>query len=278
MKDQTAADPMDRTDRYAHNTIRGVKAQLILYLQSERLPIYREHVQQLVDKGHAYRCFCSAEQLEAQKRELHEAGKPTIYNGTCRSIDASESSQRAASGETHVVRFKGDTFGQPKLRDAIYGHFQKKDTEEDFIILKSDGFPTYHLANVVDDHLMEVTHVIRGEEWLISAPKHVALYQAFGWQPPTFAHLGLLVNHDGSKLSKRNDDVNLSKYKEGKAFPMALLAWLANLGSSFKSGAKAPRSVEDVAEAVSYSPTTFILPATANTVFCSLHSNSPVVV
>jgi hypothetical protein len=168
------------------------------------------------------------------------------------------------------VRFKGDAFGQPKLRDAIYGHFQKKDAEEDFIILKSDGFPTYHLANVVDDHLMEVTHVIRGEEWLISAPKHVALYQAFGWQPPTFAHLGLLVNQDGSKLSKRNDDVNLSKYKEGNVFPMALLAWLANLGSSFKSGAKAPRSVEDVAEAVSYPygspnilPTTLTLYSTA---------------
>lgn len=133
------------------------------FIQSERLDVYKDHVQNLVDKGHAYRCFCSSEQLESQKRELHDAGKPTVYPGTCRSIDASESDNRAAQGEPHVVRFKGDAFGRPKFRDAIYGSFQKKDPEEDFIVMKTDGFPTYHLANVVDDHLMKITHVIRGE-------------------------------------------------------------------------------------------------------------------
>lgn len=117
----------------------------------------------MLDHDHAYRCFCTPEQLESQKRELHEAGKPTIYPGTCRSIDAAESDRRAKAGDSHVVRFKSDKFGRPKLRDAIYGPFQKKDMEEDFILMKTDGFPTYHLANVVDDHLMKITHVIRGE-------------------------------------------------------------------------------------------------------------------
>ncbi|TQV91872.1 hypothetical protein V2A60_006024 [Cordyceps javanica] len=222
------------------------------YRQSERLPIYREHVQTLLDKGHAYRCFCSPAQLDAQKQALHEAGRPTLYPGTCRAVGAAESARRAAAGESHVVRFHGAASGRPKLRDAIYGPFQKKEGEEDFILLKSDGFPTYHFACVVDDHLMKITHVVRGEEWLISAPKHVALYQAFGWQPPIFAHLGLLVNPDGTKLSKRNADVDLSTYKTGRIFPAALLAWLANLGSSFKPNVKPPRSISDLADALTF--------------------------
>ncbi|KAF4512097.1 hypothetical protein G6O67_001279 [Ophiocordyceps sinensis] len=226
------------------------------YRQSERLPTYKHHVQTLVDAGHAYRCFCTSEQLESQKRRLHDAGRPTIYPGTCRSIDASESDSRGAEGEAHVVRLKGDAFGRPKFRDAIYGQFQKKNPEEDFVILKTDGFPTYHLANVVDDHLMEITHVIRGEEWLISTPKHLALYKAFGWHPPTFAHLGLLVNADGTKLSKRNDSANLSKYQRDRVFPMAFLSWLANLGSSFKSNSKPPRTLDDVVDALTFKFTT----------------------
>lgn len=133
------------------------------YRQSERLDIYKEHVDQLVTNGSAYRCFCTAEQLEAQKRQLHEAGKPTVYQGTCRSVSHEDAARRAQSGEPHVIRLKGDAFGRPKFRDAIYGPFQKKDQEEDFVLVKSDGYPTYHFANVVDDHLMEITHVIRGE-------------------------------------------------------------------------------------------------------------------
>ncbi|KOS21184.1 Glutamate--tRNA ligase [Escovopsis weberi] len=222
------------------------------YRQSERLPIYKKHVQELLDKGHAYRCFCSPELLESQKRELHEAGKPTFYPGTCRPIDAAESDRRAQQGEPHVVRLRADSFGRPKMRDAIYGAFQKKDLEEDFILIKADGFPTYHFANVVDDHLMKITHVIRGEEWLISTPKHLALYEAFGWQPPTFAHLGLLVNQDGTKLSKRNASVNLSFYQEEGIFPMALLSWLANLGSSFRPDTQPPRTVDDLASALTF--------------------------
>ncbi|OAA36339.1 glutamyl-tRNA synthetase [Beauveria brongniartii RCEF 3172] len=194
------------------------------YRQSERLPIYKEHVQTLLDKGHAYRCFCTPAQLDAQRQTLHEAGRPTHYPGTCRAVDADLSRRRG-----------------------------KSEDEDDFILLKSDGFPTYHFACVVDDHLMKITHVIRGEEWLISAPKHIALYQAFGWQPPIFAHLGLLVNPDGTKLSKRNADVNLSTYQTtGRVFPAALLSWLANLGSSFKPNVRPPRSVDDIAQALTF--------------------------
>lgn len=127
------------------------------------MEIYQEQVQTLLDKGHAYRCFCSQEQLDAQKQSLHEAGQSTAYPKTCRSVPAEESDSRAAAGEPHMLRFKGDAFGRPKFRDTTFGLFQKGEDEEDFVLLKTDGYPTYHLANVVDDHLMEITDVIRGE-------------------------------------------------------------------------------------------------------------------
>ncbi|PFH63279.1 hypothetical protein XA68_14931 [Ophiocordyceps unilateralis] len=222
------------------------------YRQSERTHIYAHHVRQLLDNGHAYRCFCSPEQVESQKRMLHEEGMPTAYAGTCRAIGPSESQRRAESGEPYGVRFKGDARHRISFRDAVYGLIQMKSTEEDFILVKSDGFPTYHFANVVDDHLMGITHVIRGEEWLISTPKHVALYLAFGWQPPIFAHLSLLVDANGAKLSKREDSVSLSKYQDDLVFPVALLSWLANLGSSFKPKAKTPRTVENMADALTF--------------------------
>ncbi|QPC71494.1 hypothetical protein HYE68_002246 [Fusarium pseudograminearum] len=222
------------------------------YRQSERLETYKEHTHTLIENGSAYRCFCNQSVLEAQKRALHDAGKSTAYPGTCRSVPRSESDERAAKGEAHVVRLNSGFFGMPKFKDAIYGPFQKKEPEEDFVLMKTDGFPTYHLANVVDDHLMKITHVIRGEEWLISTPKHLALYEAFGWEPPTFAHLGLLVSNDGSKLSKRNASVNLSTYMDQNVFPMALQAWLANLGASFKKGVQTPRFLEDVADNLTY--------------------------
>ena len=128
---------------------------------------YKEHAHQLMEKDLAYRCFCKPEDLEKQKRELHEAGKPTIYPGTCRSIPSAESRERASNGEAFVVRFKGDSFEDLGFKDAIYGPFQKNEKEEDFIIIKTDEHPTYHFANVVDDHLMKITHVVRGE---VSSP------------------------------------------------------------------------------------------------------------
>uniref|UniRef100_A0A0D2Y5G0 Glutamyl/glutaminyl-tRNA synthetase class Ib catalytic domain-containing protein n=1 Tax=Fusarium oxysporum (strain Fo5176) TaxID=660025 RepID=A0A0D2Y5G0_FUSOF len=220
--------------------------------QSERLETYKEHTQTLLENGSAYRCFCDQTVLEAQKRALHDAGKSTAYPGTCRTLPRSESDERAAKGEAHIVRLDSTRFGTPKFKDAIYGPFQKKEPEEDFVLMKRDGYPTYHLANVVDDHLMKITHVIRGEEWLISTPKHLALYEAFGWEPPTFAHLGLLVSNNGSKLSKRDSSVDLSTYMDQNVFPMALQAWLANLGASTKRDAKTPRTLSDVAENLTY--------------------------
>ncbi|KAG5919755.1 hypothetical protein E4U61_000596 [Claviceps capensis] len=222
------------------------------YKQSLRLDIYKSHVQTLLDRGHAYRCFCTSEQLENQKRELHEAGKSTAYPGTCRAVDTTEADMRASRGDAHVVRLKGDTFGRPNFCDAVYGPFQKAHAEEDFVLLKSDGFPTYHLACVVDDHLMKITHVIRGEEWLISTPKHLALYQAFGWEPPTFAHVGLLSNPDGTKLSKRDDSVDVSTYRDKHVFPVALLNWVGNLGSSFKSVSYPLLKISDLVNAFTF--------------------------
>lgn len=168
MKALIAAALMVLIDRYGRASSLLIPGRLLgrerlILSQSERLGIYRDHVQQLIDRGYAYRCFCKPEDLDKQKLELHEAGRPTLYPGTCRSVHADESAERAAAGEPHVVRFRGDAFGILGHKDAIYGPFQKKEPEEDFIIFKTDGFPTYHLANVVDDHLMEITHVVRGE-------------------------------------------------------------------------------------------------------------------
>ncbi|KAF7542724.1 hypothetical protein G7046_g10123 [Stylonectria norvegica] len=210
--------------------------------RSDRLPIYKEHIHTLLDNSSAYRCFCSSEQLLAQSKTAHEAGHSTVYPGTCRTIPRDESKRRAAFGEPHVIRFDAGLFGNPPFKDAIYGPFKKKDVDlEDFILVKSDGYPTYHLANVIDDHLMKITH-----EWLISTPKHTALYQAFGWEPPTFAHLGLLVNKDGTKLSKRQNSASLTTYREQHIFSVAMQSWLANLGSSFNAKAKMPLSLQGV--------------------------------
>ncbi|KAK0388442.1 hypothetical protein NLU13_4686 [Sarocladium strictum] len=225
------------------------------YRQSDRLEIYKEHAQRLLDQGHAYRCFCSQEQLDAQKLSLHEAGQSTAYPKTCRSISTEESDARAAAGEAHLLRFKGDSFGRPKFRDAIFGLFQKGEDEEDFVILKTDGYPTYHLANVIDDHLMKITHVIRGEEWLISTPKHIALYNAFAWQPPIFAHLALLVNPDGSKLSKRQNARGISDLREGGVPPMPLVTWLISLGGGTQHNkimANHPRDIPALSHAMQY--------------------------
>ncbi|KAH8178633.1 tRNA synthetases class I (E and q), catalytic domain-containing protein [Sarocladium implicatum] len=225
------------------------------YRQSERLSIYKEHSQQLLDQGHAYRCFCSQEQLDAQKQRAHEAGQSTAYQKTCRSISSEESDNRAAAGEPHMLRFKGDTFGRPKFRDTIFGPFQKGEEEDDFVILKTDGYPTYHLANVIDDHLMKITHVIRGEEWLISTPKHLALYSAFGWEPPTFSHLALLVNPDGSKLSKRQNSQGISSQRDAGMPPMPLVTWLVSQGGITKMNktmSDHPRNVTQLAKMMKF--------------------------
>jgi glutamyl-tRNA synthetase len=209
------------------------------YKQSERTALYREHAQQLLDNGHAYRCFCSTERLNALAEQRHKLGLATDYDRTCASIPSSESHERAEKGQKFVVRLKvPDEYSG--YHDLIYGTFKplkrlRGDTAyEDPILLKSDGLPTYHLANVIDDHHMAITHVIRGSEWMPSTPKHIALYSAFNWTPPQFAHVGLLVDEQGNKLSKRNFDTDIAAFKEMEIFPETLTNFAALLGWSHK--------------------------------------------
>ncbi|GKT73898.1 glutamyl-tRNA synthetase [Colletotrichum tofieldiae] len=201
------------------------------YEQSKRLEYYKKYTAQLLNEGKAYRCFCTAHDLERHKQQVLDGGGGSAhYPGTCRGIPPSQAERRAANGEKHVVRFRSE--GRPSFVDRVYGNYQKNEDEDDFILVKSDEYPTYHFANVIDDHLMEITHVIRGAEWLISTPKHIALYDAFKWEPPTFAHAGLLCAQNGEKLSKRNHDIDISSYRDKGILPSALNNWLALLGWS----------------------------------------------
>ncbi|GAP86501.1 putative glutamyl-tRNA synthetase [Rosellinia necatrix] len=201
------------------------------YKQSSRLQLYQEHASQLLKDGQAYRCFCTPEELDTMKKLALDESRDPVYNKKCSHISAQESALRAANGEEHCVRFKSDAVA-PLVQDIVYGTYKSPIPPDDFIIIKRDGFPTYHFANVVDDHLMEITHVIRGAEWLISTPRHVALYNAFGWQVPQFAHVGLLVDQKKQKLSKRFGSFNLSSWKEKGILPIALLNYVLLLGWS----------------------------------------------
>jgi glutamyl-tRNA synthetase len=211
------------------------------YKQSERSALYKSHAKKLLDSGHAYRCFCSSERLNALAEHRHKLGLATDYDRTCAGITKEESDDRAHKGELHTIRLKvPDQY--PAYKDLIYGTFKPlkkrghvtESSYEDPILLKSDGLPTYHLANVVDDHLMKITHVIRGSEWMPSTPKHIAMYSAFGWEPPEFAHVGLLVDEHGNKLSKRNFDTDITAFKEMEIFPETLTNFAALLGWSHK--------------------------------------------
>jgi glutamyl-tRNA synthetase len=201
------------------------------YVQSERLDIYQKHAQQLVEAGHAYYCFCSSERLD-QVREMQIAHKlPPAYDKHCRNLSAAQVAEMRATQPTSVIRMKIPSEGEITFSDIIRGSvtFGYK-VVDDQVLLKSDGFPTYHLAVVVDDHYMNISHVIRGEEWLSSTPKHILLYQYFGWTPPVFAHLPLLLNSDRSKLSKRQGDVAVEDYKNKGYLPEALVNFIAFLG------------------------------------------------
>jgi len=200
------------------------------YYQSQRRDIYNKYVDQLLTAGNAYRCFCSAERLQ-KIREAQIASKETPkYDGLCRNLSVQESEGRAAN-ESFVVRLKIPESGETIVRDIIRGEviFQNE-LIDDQVLIKSDGFPTYHLANVVDDHLMQISHVIRGEEWLLSMPKHILLYDYLGWEKPQFAHLPLLLNEDRSKLSKRQGDVAVEDYRKKGYLPQALVNFVALLG------------------------------------------------
>lgn len=203
------------------------------YRQSERLDIYQKYAQELIGKGYAYYCFCSPERLEKIRQEQKKRGQVPMYDRHCRQIDLKEARKRIARGEKAVIRMKIPDNQKIVVPDLLRGEivFDSK-MIDDQILIKSDGFPTYHLAVVVDDHLMKITHVVRGEEWLPSAPKHVLLYQYFGWPMPVFVHTPTLRNPDKSKLSKRHGHTSLDWYREQGFLPEALLNFLALLGWS----------------------------------------------
>ena len=204
-----------------------------IHVQSERLPVYQNHANKLIEKGKAYRCFCTKERLDRMRATAKRRRLPLAYDGKCRHLSREESEARAASGEPHTVRLMVDALdgNSMAVSDVLRGDVVfASDAIDDQVLLKSDGFPTYHLASVVDDHLMGITHVIRGEEWLTSTPKHAMLYAAFGWPLPHFIHLPLLLNADGSKLSKRQGHVSVEAYLEEGYLPSAVLNFVALLG------------------------------------------------
>ncbi len=204
------------------------------YRQSERTPLYREHAEILLKKGHAYRCFCSNDRLTELRRQQRLQGLPPGYDRFCRSLSDSEVAAKLKDGVPHVVRLKMPTEGVTKFIDEVRGELEFENHRlDDQVLLKSDGFPTYHLANVVDDRHMGITHVIRAEEWISSTPKHVILYKAFEWTEPKWCHMPLLRNADRSKISKRKNPVSLSYYRRAGILPEALINFLALMGWSF---------------------------------------------
>lgn len=203
------------------------------YRQSERLPLYQEHARLLVARGHAYPCFATAAELEEMRRTQKERGAKQPYDRRYRDLPQAEVDRRIAEGQPHVIRLKMPLDGETVVHDGLRGPVTFKNDElDDQILLKSDGFPTYHLANVVDDRLMQITHVIRAEEWIPSTPKHVRLYEAFGWEAPQFIHLPLLRNLDKTKISKRKNPVSLEYYEASGILPEALLNFLGRMGWS----------------------------------------------
>ncbi|MEK7614807.1 MAG: glutamate--tRNA ligase [Patescibacteria group bacterium] len=200
------------------------------YIQSERLEIYREHAKKLIDVGHAYYCFCSKERLSTVREEQQKLKRPTKYDRTCLALPKEEIEKRVMAGESHVIRMQIPE-GKTTFVDEIRGEITIDNSEmDDQVILKADGFPTYHLAVVVDDFSMEITHIIRAEEWISSVPKHLILYEWFGYPIPSYAHLPLILNPDKSKLSKRQGDVSVESYLEKGFLKEALLNFIAILG------------------------------------------------
>ncbi|RIH89756.1 Glutamate--tRNA ligase [Meiothermus luteus] len=208
------------------------------YVQSQRLPIYHQHVQMLLAKGAAYRAFDTPEELAKAREEALRAGKQEMgYNRRYRDYPPEEAERRAAAGEPHVVRLKVPLEGKTIVHDLLRGPVEFDNaTLDDKVILKADGYPTYHLAAMVDDHLMGVTHVIRAEEWLTSTPFHIHILRAFGWKEPVWCHTPLLRNPDKSKLSKRKMDTSVDSYRAQGILPEALLNYLGTMAWSMPDG------------------------------------------
>ncbi len=213
------------------------------YRQSERSEIYETHIQDLLKKGHAFRCFCSPERLDRLRKQQMAEKQPLGYDGHCLSLTEDEVEKKLAAGENHVIRMKKPESGECQFNDLLRGEVSIAWSQIDMqVLIKSDGLPTYHFANVVDDHLMGITHVIRGEEWINSVPKHVLLYEYFGWQAPVFCHMPLLRNPDKSKLSKRKNPTSINYYQDMGYLPEAVVNYLGMMGWSMPDG----REVFDV--------------------------------
>ena len=207
------------------------------YRQTERKETYQKYADELLNAGKAYRAFETAEELDAIRTDLQRRGLGQGYDGRGRNLGQEESDKRAAAGEPFVIRLITPDEGETVVNDALRGEVKIPNTEvTDAVIMKSDGLPTYHLAVVVDDHLMGVTHAVRGEEWISTAPIHVLLYEAFSWEEPVWVHMPLLRNAEGKKLSKRKDDVSLDSYKSQGFLPEALLNYLGTMGWSMPDG------------------------------------------
>lgn len=207
------------------------------YIQSQRLRLYSKQAEQLVEAGFAYRCYCSPERLDAVRKARSKQQNATGYDRHCRNLSHEERSRleadMEANGGSSVIRFKMPLEGTTTVDDLVRGEvtFENR-LVDDFVMLKSDGYPTYHLAHLVDDHEMQITHVLRGEEWLPSVPRHLQLYNALGWQPPLFAHLPIILAPDRSKLSKRHGATSLLDYREMGYLPHTMVNFLTLLGWS----------------------------------------------
>lgn len=203
------------------------------YRQSERLSIYKKHADDLVEKGHAYKCFCTSEELAEMRQVLAKKGGRQGYDRRCRNLSQEEIKEKEAAGLPSVIRLKVPLKGECAYTDRIKGRitFPWADID-DQVLMKTDGFPTYHLANVVDDHLMEITHVIRGDEWISSTPKHILLYEYFGWETPEFLHMPLLLGIDGKKLSKRKNPTSIFFYRDSGYLSEAFRNFLTLMGYS----------------------------------------------
>ena len=211
------------------------------YVQSERFDLYRKYAEELVEKGRAYYCFCSEERVSKMHSDTNSEegeGGSYGYDRACRDIEPEAASARAQAGEKHVIRLKIPLDGVTVLQDLLLGEvqFRNADVNPDPVLLKSDGFPTYHLANIVDDHLMGITHVLRAQEWLPSAPLHLIMYEAFGWEPPKICHLPMVLGDDGHKLSKRHGATALNEFRDKGYLREALINYVAMLGASYEEG------------------------------------------
>ena len=203
------------------------------YYQSQRLELYKAAAERLVSQGDAYYCYCSPERLEELRSEQVKRKQPPGYDRLCRDLTPQERAEKEAEGIKSVVRFKVPLTGQTAYNDVIWGQVAfDNSTLDDFILLKSDGYPTYHLANVVDDHAMEISHVIRAEEWISSTPRHLLLYQALDFKPPQFVHHPMILGPDRAKLSKRHGAVSLLDYRELGYLPQTMFNFLSLIGWS----------------------------------------------